>query len=255
MIFPPKQRAEQIAFSMIEVMIAVGIFSLVMVSIYASWTGIMRGTQVGRDAAAAAQRSRMALRSIEDALTTAELFTSQSSIGYYSFVADTSGDYAGLSLVSHLPDSFPGSGLFGNQPVRRVSFSVEAAADSRNQLIMRQVPVLLSTNSDNDPYSIVLGKDVSRFDLEFWDERKKDWVIEFLPTNQFPKLMRVTLGLGRTAGASSAPLELVSRVIAIPSTPVTPEMQMPFGGGPRPGVGPGGRPMPINLQQPPTKPQ
>ena len=34
---------------------------------------------------------------------------------YYWFLADTSGEFAALSLVARLPASFPGSGLFGNR--------------------------------------------------------------------------------------------------------------------------------------------
>src|SRR5689334_23096725 len=112
----------EVAFTLIEVMIAMTIFALVMIAIYSSWSAILRGSKVGLNAAAEAQRSRVAVRALREALTSGQLYTEN--IRYYWFMADTSGEFAALSMVSRLPASFPGSGLFGNQIVRRVSFTV-----------------------------------------------------------------------------------------------------------------------------------
>src|SRR5688500_17987105 len=111
-----KTTPPQRAFTLIEVMIAMTLFGVVMIAIYSSWAAILRGTKVGLNAAAEAQRSRVAVRALREALTSGQLY--MENMRYYWFMADTSGDYAALSLVSRLPASFPGSGLFGNQIVR-----------------------------------------------------------------------------------------------------------------------------------------
>ena len=82
-------------------MVAMTIFGMVMVAIYSSWSAILRGSKVGLNAAAEAQRSRIAVRAIRDALTSAQLYIEN--VRYYWFMADTSGDFAALSLVSRLP--------------------------------------------------------------------------------------------------------------------------------------------------------
>ena len=74
-------------------------------------------------------------------------------IRYYWFMADTSGDFAALSLVSRLPASFPGSGLFGNQIVRRVSFTVEPGPNGQHQLVLRQTPLLEPPETARTPYT------------------------------------------------------------------------------------------------------
>ena len=214
------------AFTLLEIMIAMTIFTVVLIAIYSSWVAIVRGSKTGLNAAAAAQRSRIAMRAIEDALLTTQLFTENSR--YYNFIADTRDPKLGwLSLTAQLPANFPGSGLFGDLTVRRVTFSVEPDVDGSKQLIMTQIPYLLVTNSDVSAYPITLAKDVSLFVLEFWDDQLKDWTDELLTTNQIPKMVRVSLGVGHATTASSQPIEVTSRVIAMPSIAVGQAVQQP----------------------------
>src|SRR5205823_12141066 len=80
----------QQGFTLLEVMVAITIFAMVLVAIYASWSAILRGSKAGLKAAAEAQRTRVALRAFEESLGATELFLEN--IRYYSFMADTSGD-------------------------------------------------------------------------------------------------------------------------------------------------------------------
>ena len=221
------------AFTLLEIMIAMTIFTVVMIAIYSSWVAIVRGSKTGLNAAAAAQRSRIAMRAIEDALLTTQVYTENSR--YYSFIADTSDPKLGwLSLTAQLPANFPGSGLFGDLTVRRVTFSVEPDVDGSKQLIMTQIPYLLVTNSDVSAYPITLAKDVSLFVLEFWDAQLNDWTDELLTTNQIPKMVRVSLGVGHGTTRSSQPIDVTSRVIAMPSIAVGQAIQQPVR---QPGIG------------------
>ena len=207
------------AFTIIEVMIAIAIFAMVLTAIYSTWIAILRGTKSGEKVAAEVQRSRIAIRTLEDAFLSTVMYTENSK--YYYFIADSSGDMGGVSMVARLPASFPGVGRYGDQIVRRVSFSTQASKDGGRELVMSQVPMLLDTNhSSASGYSIVLAKDVSLFTLEFWDMRQNDWVTEWINTNQLPRLVRISLGLGKVSGHSSQPDDLVSRVVALPSISV-----------------------------------
>lgn len=238
-------------FTLLEIMIAMSLFSVIIVAVYSSWAAIVRGAKSGQDAAAAAQRSRIAIRTLEDALLTTQLYTEN--LRYYSFLADTSDSkFTWLSLTARLPATFPGSGLFGDQVVRRVTFSVVPDVDGTAQLVMTQIPLLLATNSDVSAYPITLAKDVSLFVLEFWDTTLNDWTDELITTNAIPKRIRVSLGIGHTQAYSSQPSEIVSRIIAMPSIAVGADVQQPRQvGGPGAGApgaggqggagGPGGR--------------
>lgn len=241
------RRAHHRGFTIIEVMIAIAIFSMILISIYSVWAGILRATDAARNAAVAAQRARIGIRTIEDALLTAQMFTAnmppQNRQPYYSFVADNTGDFAYLSFVAHLPATFPGVGRYGENIVRRVSFSVEKGEGGTQDLILRQGPMLMTMNEDFEPYSLVLAKDIQVFIIEYWGQQKEtrqyEWVNEWNSTNALPKLIRIALGVGKTSNKNEAQ-ELVYRVIALPATAVAPEWQLPMGR--RAGVPPGGVP-------------
>ena len=114
------------AFTLIEIMVAITIFTLLLAAVYSSWMLILRATKVGQEATAQVQRQRMALRTIEDALTCAESF--QASIQYYTFIAQN-GTEPLLSFTARLPDDFPRNGRFGGFNSRRVTVTVEAGPD------------------------------------------------------------------------------------------------------------------------------
>jgi len=213
------------AFTLIEILVAVGILAFILTSIYGTWTGVLRAADTGNRAAAVAQRERIARKSVEDALNSVQLFSQNQR--YYSFEADTSGDFARLSLVSRPPAWFPGGGLFPPGAPRRIMFSVEPGKNRANQLILRQQPLLTPTNSTDPPYAIVLADNVNRFQMEFWDTNVNDWASEWLDTNSFPALARVALSFGPTGSAALPAGEISTTIIAFNATPITKEIQMP----------------------------
>jgi prepilin-type N-terminal cleavage/methylation domain-containing protein len=223
-------------FTVLEVMIAIGIFSIIIFAIYATWTAILKGSRAGLNAAAAVQRARIAVHTLQDAFLTVQFFTENPR--HYSFLADTSGDMAAVSMVSRLPASFPGVGMYGDQLVRRISFYTQVGPTGGTELVMTQAPMLLQTNNGAaEPYSLVLAKDVSLFTLEFWDAQKNEWADEWLYTNQLPRMVAITLGTGKVSGAASTPQDVVTRVVAIPAAAIG-----GLQGGQPLGAGQGGQP-------------
>ncbi len=209
-----KRARAHLAFTLIEVMLAMMIFSLVMISIIACWRAVISGKMTAEAAAAAAQRARIGMKTVEEALASAEISTKN--LQYYSFINDTSGKFASLSLAARLPSSFPGSGLFGDNVMRRVSFDVIATNDE-NDLVMNQWPLLEALDDVNTPYPITLARDVNVFMLEFWSPPDNDWVVSFDPTNKFPPVIRVTLGVGHSVDHPDVPFDVIVRTVSMPS--------------------------------------
>jgi prepilin-type N-terminal cleavage/methylation domain-containing protein len=225
------------AFTLVEVLLATAILGLILTAIYAAWTSILRGSKAGLDAAAEVQRERVARQAVETALSSAVLF--QENVRYYSFLADTTDErFALLSFVARLPDSFPGSGLFPNQPVRRVMFGVEDLAGGAGVLTLRQESVLAPTNSKVEPFRIVLASNVLAFGLEFWDTNLNDFASEWTSSNSLPKLVRATIGFGKPELAAAGHLQ--TAVIALSASAVPREAQVP--NAPPGGFPPGGFP-------------
>ena len=221
------------AFTLIEIMVAITILTLLMAAIYSSWMLILRATKVGVEAAAQVQRQRMALRTIEDALTCAESF--QASIQYYTFIVQN-GTEPLLSFAARLPDNFPRNGRFGGFNFRRVTVTVEAGPNSERDLVLRQGPILMDMDEDEQNYPLVLARNVKRFAVECWDTNTVDWVDGWDYTNQIPPMVRFTLVLGGNKngnGFGDTSLEsAVTRVVAFPSgtVPVAAQTQSAVGG-------------------------
>ena len=213
-------------------MIAIGILSLVLAAIYSSWTAILRASKTGLEAAASAQRARITVRVLEDSLGSAQSFAAN--LRHYYFGAEN-GSEAMLSFVARLSKSFPRSGKFGDLDVRRLTFSVEASPDGGNQLVLRQMPLVMEEpDTDEKEHPLVLAKNVKGFEMQFWatDKNPPDWVDEWKEqkTNQLPKLVMITLKLADNPHSSKI-TEEITRIINLPAMTVQQVWQVPRGAG------------------------
>jgi type II secretion system protein J len=210
---------KSVGFTLIEILVAIAILTLICMTIYSTWIALVRASEVGGKAAAVAQRARAVSRIIEEALGSAQSYTAN--LNYYSFVAN-SGSEGSLSFVSRLADSFPRSGKFGDLNLRRVEFSV----DSERQLVLRQCPLLMDFDEDERLHPIVLAKNVTEFKAEFWEQRRSDWIDEWTATNTMPPLVRISLSLANNANSFQVTEQIV-RVISLPATAVPAVWQRP----------------------------
>jgi type II secretory pathway pseudopilin PulG len=211
------------AFTLIEVTISVGLIGMIVIAIYSSWNAILRSAKAGAEATANAQRERIARRSIEEALGSVMMF--QANLPHYAFI----GDSTSLSLVSHLPPTFPGSRVFGHQPVRRVTFRMEGAIGQAGRLLMEQSMLLAPTNSGAGTYTNILSTNVSAFLLEYWDASVSDFVTEWANTNDLPRIVRMSMAFGHQ-GSMGKNVEATASVVGVYPTIVPREAQLPMGG-------------------------
>jgi prepilin-type N-terminal cleavage/methylation domain-containing protein len=244
-----------LAFTLIEVMIAVAIFSMVVAAIFSIWTLILNSTRTAQQAAAQVQRERIAIHTIEDSLTFIQSF--QASPQYYSFVVDN-GESPTLSYTSRLPYDFPRGGRYEGFPVRRLIFTVEPPPNPGNafventgekDLVMRQYPILTGMDPDEQAAPLVLARNVQKFSVECWDTNTDEWADEWETTNSIPTMIRVDLELGRNTDnfGSSAPAFSVSRIITVPCQMMPTAVQVPNGVNRGAGAGGGGNNLNLNV--------
>jgi hypothetical protein len=220
-------------------MVAMAIFALALAAIYATWTLILRGSASGLRAAAQAQRERTAVRVIEETLGSVRSFAAD--VQHYSFVMEN-GEEASLSFVARLPKAFPRGGRFADFDVRRVMFSLESSEEGDRRLVLRQWPVLMEMDEDEQQHPLVLARDVQEFTIEAWDTQQGDWTDVWEQTNQIPTLVRVALSFSQPGHPSSyaRPIEQVSRVMALSSITVPATWQTPSRQGGPSNTRPGG---------------
>ena len=234
------------AFTLVEVMIAIAILGMVVAAIYATWRAILGATKASQTVAAEVQRSRVALRCLEESLTFTSMFVANAR--YYWFDAQNGSD-AYLSFVAHLPKDFPRSGRFEGFPMRRLQFSMQAGSEGGRELVLRQSLIMREFDEDERNFPLVLMKNVKRFEMEFWDSRKGDWKDEWTETNQVPKLIRIAITT-ENPKYPSEPGQEYTRIISPAAVAVQAGWQAqgaPPGAPPGvpPGVPPGQPPIPV----------
>jgi type II secretion system protein J len=239
------------AFTLLEILVAISIFSMILLTIYSVWMMLMRADAAGRFAAAEAQRERIAARTIEEALSCVQSFNE--TLQYYSFIADN-GDQT-LSFVARLPSSFPRAGRFGDLTTRRVTFSLEPDPEEGKRLVLRQTPIVMDFDKSEVDHPLLLARNVEKIEFEFWDTRLNKWLDEWTQTNQLPKLLKLNIRFGN-GSYSTAPDRESSRIIALPSMTVPSLYQVgtPQGQGNPQGVPPGGIPNRPGAQNPNIRP-
>lgn len=230
---PEKRRS---AFTLVEILLALGIFTILIAALYSTWVLVVRATIVGKHRAAQLQRERITIHTIEDALTCIQ--SHQASIDYYLFDVQN-GDQPYLSFTAYLPDSFPRSGEFvGLTPkgvamdyhLRRVTFFLQSDVDGEKDLVLRQNPVLMDLTTAEQNTPLVLARDVSDFLVECWDTNTMEWDTEWEATNMLPPLVRVTVAFG------DKDPQIITREISFPSGTMPSQVQTPnfngtYGGG------------------------
>jgi hypothetical protein len=155
-------------------MVAIAIFALIVAAIYSTWVLILKSSQVGQDAAAQVQRQRVAIHTIEDALTCVQSF--QASMQYYSFIVQN-GTRRSFSFTRGCP-------IFSAQrEIRRLQRAAVAVhrrsragfGQSRKDLVLRQKPILLDMDADEQKNPLVLARNVQTFKVECWDTNTAEW--------------------------------------------------------------------------------
>jgi type II secretion system protein J len=235
----PSSVPRRLAFTLVEIMVALAIFSIVVAAIYSTWLLVMRSSQVGQETANRTQRQRIALRTIEDSLRCIQSF--QASMKYYYFVV-VNGDQPQLSFTARLPDVFPRNSRFGGVNLRRLTFSLESGKDSEHDLVLRQNPVLMDLDPVEQQTPLILARDVKTFTVECWDPNQGQYVTEWDDTNSIPIKVRITIGLDdNNSSYEQAPELAITRVIGVPSMTVPSGLQgNAFGVGAAPPGGGGG---------------
>jgi len=246
------------AFTLLEIMVALSLLGVIIVAIYSAWRAIIKGTTVAHEVSMASQRTRITMHTIEDALLCACMYNANQN--YYTFEAEGGDDLSSFSFVARLPKSFPRSGKFGDLDVRRLTFTIEPGKDSAKELVLRQNPILMDLDKDEQENPLVLAKGVDKFIVEYIDPKSGDWISDWTLTNQLPREVRIQLALGHEDRNITEPLEVMVGTVAIPAAPVRIEWQMPMtavaglGNNPTNGAVPPGGSQPGTLNPPGQQP-
>ncbi len=236
-------KKKQAAFTLVEAIVSVAVFSIVLAMVYGVFFSLARSTVAGAEATVEIQRQRIALKTVEDSLS--GLVYYEQSPEHYSFLADTTiFDYPSISFVSRVPPDFLGNKEFGSQRLRRITFQVEDDEDLGRSLVMYQEALMQPVNTQDirEPKRWVLGPNLDTFFFVFWSTINNEWVSEWTETNSVPSRLKFELAFKGADGEAARIEEIQKREIVVFSESITQAMQNPplpqaRGGGSRGGKG------------------
>ena len=189
-------------FTLPEVLTAVVIVGLVLVTLYSCWAAVLGATQSSTIAVQDAQRERMAIRAISDALAGVSWYENRKE---GPLRLDDSLGFSHLKLISRVPPGFWGERELANYPLRRIEFLTEdkpgaegmKPAKKGRQLVMIQQALLAPTNSMKVHRTVLLPH-VETFAVEVHSGGISNTWEAFWPTlfetNGLPWQAKVSLG-------------------------------------------------------------
>ena len=223
----------QSAFTLIETMVSVAILALIVAIIYGTFFSVMNATQTGTSAAEQVQRERVALKTIEAALSGIVYYEQNQQ--HYAFTADTTDfSYPAISFVSRVPPGFLDSKAFGDQTLRRITFKVEDDSDHGKSLVMYQPTVLqpeenLGLGEEESGIRSVLGPGLDTFFVLFWSTalNPPDWSSEWTQTNSVPARIKFEMTFKRDDDEYAEITDTHKREIVIFSDSISQAEQSP----------------------------
>ena len=221
-------KKKQAAFTLVEAIVSVAVFSIVLAMVYGVFFSLARSTVAGAEATVEIQRQRIALKTIEDSLS--GLVYYEQSKEQYSFLADTTiFEYPSISFVSRVPPDFLGNKEFGSQRLRRITFQVEDDEDLGRSLVMYQEALMqpINTQDIREPKRWVLGPNLDTFFFVFWSTINNEWVSEWTETNSVPSRLKFELAFKGSDGEEARIEEIQKREIVVFSESITQAMQNP----------------------------
>ena len=221
----------QKAFTLVEAMVAVAILSLIIAMIYGTFFSVLNVTKTGSDAAEKIQRERVALNTIEAALSGIVYY--EQNQDRYAFMADTVDyEYPIFSFVSRVPPDFIGSKEFGAQTLRRIEFAVEDDEVHGKSLVMYQNAVLHSAdtfgnNDFEDRRRWLLNPGLDYFHVFFWSTSVNDWIPEWDQTNSVPARLKFEMAVKPADDTEIELSDIHKREIMIYAQNITQGQQSP----------------------------
>jgi hypothetical protein len=183
-------------FTLLEVLVALGVFIAVMAIVGTSLVATVNGWDRGQRALDELRRGEHVMEQLASALRSTCGGGASTKRGIYAFqLANTDGSppVAELSWVTASPAFLP-----PNSPlaygVHRIGLAVETLTDGRPALAVRAWPYVMT---DPDQISLIepgfLAPGISGFQCRCYDFQAQDWTLEWTSSNALPAIVELTL--------------------------------------------------------------
>ena len=207
---PNSKRA---AFTLVEILAALAILSLVITGVYALWSGSLRGWRRGGEATEVFQRQRVVMETLAQLAQSAVYFATSPNL-YAVIGVKNRGLGDSVSFVT-ASDEFLPPNEANDLGMRRVIISLEQDEYRRTYLALVNQPALgVSDDSKQELQAHVISMDVSGFSVRYLDPRDGAWYEKWEDASIIPSAMEFTVVFGQPG--DQIPPVTVTRAIDLP---------------------------------------
>jgi len=200
-------------FTLMEVLLAVAILSIVITAVYNTWNAALNGWRRGTDASEVFQRQRVVMDVLTELTQSAVFFTASAPL--YTVVGTKNpglGDSVSFVTAS---ESFLPPSEATDAGMRRVTISVEEDEYRRTYLAIVNQPALRPDDLSAEPLQAhVVSMDVSGFFVRYLDPRDGTWSDKWEDDTIPPLAMEYTVVFGHQG--DRLPPVVVTRAVDIP---------------------------------------
>ena len=200
-------------FTLVEVLLAVTILSLVMVGVYGIWSASLKAWKRGGEATEVFQRQRVVMETLTQLAQSAVYFASAPNL-YAVIGVKNPGLGDSVSFVT-ASDGFLPPSEANDVGMRRVIISLEQDEYRRTYLAIVNQPALgVKDDSKQELQAHVISMDVSGFFVRYLDPRDGAWYDKWENANAIPAAMEFTVVFGQPG--DQIPPVTVTRAIDLP---------------------------------------
>jgi general secretion pathway protein J len=200
-------------FTLVEVLLAVTILSLVMVGVYGIWSASLKAWKRGGEATEVFQRQRVVMETLTQLAQSAVYFGASPEL-YAIIGAKNPGLGDSVSFVT-ASDAFLPPSESNDIGMRRVTISLEQDDYRRTYLaIVNQPALTVKDNSKQELQAHVVSMDVSGFFVRYLDPSNGDWSEKWEDPNVIPSAIEFTVVFGQPG--DQIPPVTVTRAIDLP---------------------------------------
>jgi prepilin-type N-terminal cleavage/methylation domain-containing protein len=206
-------------FTLVEVILAVTILSLVITSVYATWSATLMAWRRGSDASEVFQRQRVVMDTLSELAQSVVYFAASPDL--YAVTGTSKPGFGdSVSFVTASDVALPPSEAIA-AGMRRVTISMEQDEYGRKYLAILNAPAV-SANQSNNTTTVtdttlqahVLSMDVSGFYVRYLDPRDGTWYDKWEEGSLIPSAMEFTVVFGEQGGRF--PPVVVTRGVDLP---------------------------------------
>lgn len=208
----------RLGFTLVEVMLAVTILSLVIIAVYSTWSAALMAWRRGSNATEVFQRQRIVIDTLTELAQSTVYFAASPSL-YAVIGASKPGWGDSVSFVTASDVALPPSEAIA-AGMRRVTISMEQDEYGRKYLAIVNAPAVSANESNTTSTTTVqlqahvLSMDVTGFSVRYLNPGDGAWYDQWEETALIPSAMEFTVAFGREG--DRVPPVVVTRAIDLP---------------------------------------